>query len=154
MSTALEAQSNIDNAVRRIVYDSFISRAASISRAEVAAELSFPESQVAASFKRLADAHMLVLQPESGQVLMASPFSAVPTAYRVRSVAMEWWTNCVWDALGVIAMIGHDGTVDTSCPDCGEALSLSVRADRLDPAEGLVHFTVPAAHWWDDIVFT
>ncbi len=60
---------------------------------------------------------------------------------------------CVWDALGVIAMIGHDGTVDTSCPDCGEALSLSVRAGRLDPAEGLVHFTVPAAHWWDDMVF-
>jgi hypothetical protein len=97
---------------------------------------------------------MLVLQPDSGEVLMASPFSAVPTAYRVEAGEQGWWANCIWDALGVCAMIRSDATVLTSCPDCGEAMSLTVEAGELLPAPGIVHFAVPAARWWKDIVFT
>ena len=40
------------------------------------------------------------------------------------------------------------------CPDCGEAIEVSVRGDRPHPDEHLVHLLVPAARWWDDIVFT
>ena len=154
MSKSFEGTSEIDAEVRRLIYDRFITQGVSITRAEVATELSLPEAQVATSYNRLADAHMLVLQPASGQVLMANPFSAVPTAFRVASGTTEWWGNCIWDALGVLAMIAQDGTVQTSCPDCGEALSITVVATDLAYAEGIVHFAVPASHWWDDVVFT
>ncbi len=110
--------------------------------------------QVSASYSRLADAHTLVLQPESGEVLMANPFSAVPTAFSVISENGQWWANCIWDALGVLAMIATDGSVHTSCPDCGEALSLTTSRAHLIEASHVVHFAVPAARWWDDIVFT
>ena len=47
-----------------------------------------------------------------------------------------------------------DGRVETSCPDCGEPLALEIRAAKLDDDSPLFHCLVPAAHWWDDIVFT
>ena len=62
--------------------------------------------------------------------------------------------NCVWDALGVIAMLGSDGEVETSCADCDSPLELSVRDGALAPTDTVVHFAVPAARWWEDIVFT
>lgn len=154
MSMSTETPSQIDSEVRRVIYDRFIHQAGPISRAQVAAELSLPEPEVTASYKRLADAHNLVLQPMSGEVLMANPFSAIPTAFRVVSGTRAWWANCIWDGLGVLAMTARDGSVETSCPDCGEALSLTVATDSLTRAEGVVHFAVAASHWWDDIVFT
>ncbi|HLE05156.1 MAG TPA: organomercurial lyase [Anaerolineales bacterium] len=153
-STSLGPSDAIDLPVRRIVYDGFITEGISLPRSEVAARLSLPETDVAAAFRRLAQAHVLVLQPESGEVLMANPFSSVPTAFRVTSGLMHWWGNCIWDALGILAMIAQDGAVVTSCPDCGEGVTLSISAGRLPHADGIVHFAVPAAHWWDDIVFT
>ena len=30
-------------------------------------------------------------------------FSAVPTAFRVRTSGGEWWAPCAWDALGISA---------------------------------------------------
>jgi predicted RNA-binding Zn-ribbon protein involved in translation (DUF1610 family) len=144
----------IDAEVRRLIYTHFLLEAAAVSREEVARQLSLSHEQVAASFVRLAQAHVLALQPDSGELLMASPFSAVPTAFRVRSGGKSWWGNCIWDALGILVMVGRDGSVQTSCPDCGEELLIDVASDRLTSTDAVVHFAVPAARWWEDIVFT
>ncbi len=154
MSGSDQALAQRDANVRRIVYDAFISRGVAALRAEVAAQLSLPDPDIAASFERLAEGHVLVLQPESREILMANPFSAVPTSFQVTSGAKSWWGNCIWDALGIIAMIGGNGAVETSCPDCGEALTLTVEDGHLLGTEAIAHFAVPAARWWDDIVFT
>ncbi len=111
-------------------------------------------SDVGQALQRLAGAHALVLQPASGEVLMANPFSAVPTAFVVSSAGRSWWGNCIWDGLGILAMLGADGSVATACPDCGEALTLSVRNGRVEGDPCLAHFAVPARSWWDDVVFT
>ena len=49
-------------------------------------------------------------------------------------------------------MLGGTGTVSTWWPDCHEKMSVTV-ADGIASGEGVVHFAVPAAHWWDDIGF-
>jgi hypothetical protein len=51
-------------------------------------------------------------------------------------------------------MTGQDGRVETTCPDCGEPLKLEVIAGELAATEAIAHFAVPAADWWEDIVFT
>ena len=136
------------------MYDSFITGYASPSMEQVGRKLGKRTTEIKESFRRLADAHMLVLQPGSGEVLMANPFSAVPTPFRVEAAGRAWWGNCIWDALGVSAMAGVGATILTSCADCGEAMSLEVKGSELRPAEGMVHFAVPAGQWWEDIVFT
>ncbi len=85
---------------------------------------------------------------------MANPFSAVPTAYRVQAAGRWWYGNCAWDAFGICAALHEDGRIETSCPDCGESLRIAVRDQRPDGASLLFHCLVPAARWWDDIVFT
>ena len=102
----------------------------------------------------LAAGHVLVLQPERDEILMANPFSAVPTAFAGETDAHSYWGNCVWDALGILAMLGRDGRLLTSCADCGDALALEVRGGALGGDAGVAHFSIPAKHWWDDIAFT
>lgn len=154
MNTYVRSEPEIDAEVRRVVYDHFLLESAPVSKEDLAQHLSLAMETVTASYQRLAVAHILVLQPLSGEVLMAIPFSAVPTPFRVRSGTKEWWANCIWDALGIVAMIHQDAAIQTSCPDCGEALHVAVVSGELSRTEGVVHFAVPASQWWDDIVFT
>jgi alkylmercury lyase-like protein len=125
------------------------------STVELAAELSLPESQVAEAYVGLAESHVYVLEPtDRTRLRMANPFSAVPTAFSVATQGRVYFGNCVWDSLGIVSLLGGEGTVETSCPDCGQRLVLRVTGRRLVEGEGVVHFSVPARHWWDDIIYT
>jgi Alkylmercury lyase len=95
-----------------------------------------------------------VLNPATTEIRMANPFSAVPTAYRVQAAGRWWYANCAWDALGICAALQVDGRIEASCPDCGDAIALEVRDQRPDDERLWFHCLVPAAHWWDDIIFT
>ena len=138
-----------DLELRRGTYAFFVER----GRAPAAAELGEPE-QVLAAWRRLHAEHALVLNPASDELRMLNPFSAVPTAYRVQANGRWWYANCAWDAFGICAALHTDGLIETSCPDCGEPLVVEVQDERPDDESLLFHCLVPAARWWDDIVFT
>jgi hypothetical protein len=121
--------------------------------AEVATTLALPVGNVRESFQRLAAGHVLVLQ-SNGEILMANPFSAVPTPFVVQTSGYSCFGNCIWDALGIPAMLKADATIRTACGCCGSAMSVSVRRETLGGDDGIVHFAIPAMRWWDDIVFT
>ncbi len=110
--------------------------------------------EVEAGWRRLHEAHALVLDTTTGEIRMANPFSAVPTAYRVHTGERWWYANCAWDAFGILAALGVDGQVESSCPDCGEPYAVDVHDTTIDRHDLLFHCLVPAARWWDDIVFT
>lgn len=122
-------------------------------RAPRAAELGDPDD-VLAGWRRLDAEHAVVLNPATDELRMLNPFSVVPTAYRVRAAGRWWYGNCAWDALGICAALDADGRVETSCPDCGETVAVEVSDDRPGDESFLFHCLVPAARWWDDIVFT
>jgi hypothetical protein len=143
----------LDQAVRNVVYDQVMQTGAVPLAAAVAAALGQPLPAIQAAFARLAEAHMLALQRGSGEVLMAAPFSAVPTPFRVTSGDRAWYGNCIWDALGIPAMLGADAVVQTACGCCSTAMELVVRGGALT-AEGIAHFAIPARRWWDNIVFS
>jgi len=109
---------------------------------------------VVEGWRRLHEAHAVVLNPATDEIRMANPFSAVPTAYRVQAGGRWWYANCAWDAFGILAALNVDGRVESSCPDCGEPYAVVVEDHRVDRPELLFHCLVPAAQWWDDIVFT
>jgi Alkylmercury lyase len=109
---------------------------------------------VGAAFRRLAEGRVIVLMPGTTEIWMAHPLSAVPTSFRVKTPRGSFWGNCIWDGLGTIAMLGGEGTVETRCPDCEAPLELRVEDDALVEGDGIAHFAVPAARWWDNIGFT
>jgi len=142
-----------DQKVRYCVYDQTMKTTVSPTVVETAAALSTTLAEVQASFQRLAEAHMLVLQRDTGEVLMANPFSAVPTSFLAQVDGQTYYGNCIWDVLGIPAMFKRDAFIQTSCGDCGTSMTLRVVNGSLEPAVGIVHFAVPAAQWWADIVF-
>ena len=97
--------------------------------------------------------HVLVLD-EHGEVLMAHPFSAVPTPYRVETATRAYWANCAWDAIAIPLLLDTDGRTPTICPGSGERFELTVTGGRLHPAGAVVRFAVPVRDFWDDIGFT
>lgn len=125
------------------------------SAVELASVLGLGVPIVADAYRELAGAHVYVLEPgDSTRLRMANPFSGVPTPFAVTARGRRYFGNCVWDALGIISLLGGQGTVETLCPDCRQPLGLKISGRRLVEAEGIVHFSVPARHWWDDIIFT
>jgi Alkylmercury lyase len=144
-----------DDAARLHILREVIASGTAPSVRDTAAALGLTESDAAAAYERLAANRVIVLKPGTRDVLMAAPLSAVPTPHVVRMAdGRSHYGNCVWDALGVIAMLGMDGEVETVCADCEALLRLTVRDGTLEPSDAVIHFAVPAARWWEDIVFT
>ena len=140
--------------LRRHIYDRTLTTGAPPTVAELAAGSGLDLADVREGLQRLAAGRIVVPQPGSGELLMVPPFSAVPTPFLVTTPRHTSYANCAWDALGVAVMMRTPARVETACGCCGDALSLEVHPDR--PPEGgeIVHFAVPAARWWQDIVFT
>lgn len=112
------------------------------------------EAEAAGALRRLHDAHALVLDADGVSIRMALPFSGVPTDHVVRSGERSWFANCAWDALAIPAALGGDGDIEARWLDDDEQVDLAVSDGRLSHTHGFVHFTIPARHWWDDIVET
>jgi len=140
--------------LRNLTYGLFAKLGRAPSVEEVARAASRDPGDVLAAWRRLHDAHALVLDGAAQAIRMANPFSGVPTAHRVHAAGRWWYANCAWDAFGICAALGVDGRIETSCPDCGELIALQVRDERPDHEDLLFHCLVPAALWWEDIVFT
>src|SRR5207245_10350774 len=96
------------------------------------------------------EADALVRIPGSSYIWMAEPFSAVPTSFLVRSGARQWWSNCIWDGLAILALLCLDGTVSSACPSSGQPLLVTAADAALVNPRGVVHFVVPARDWWRD----
>ena len=143
-----------DLSLRNATYRLFVELGRAPSSQEVAVAVSATETDVLEGWRRLHHAHALVLNRAGDEIRMANPFSAVPTAYRVRAAGRWWYANCAWDAFGICAALHSDGFIETSCPDCGDALAVDVEASRPRDLDLVFHCLVPAARWWDDIVFT
>ena len=142
-----------DASVRAFVYEQTLTTGRIPLIAEIAPAMNATDAEVRESVARLAAAHMLVLQGESDEILMAMPFSAVPTTFRVRAGQIEAFTNCIWDGLGALVMMNKDGVVETGCGCCNAAMTLHVEGGELAASDAVVHFGVPVRHWWDDVVF-
>ena len=143
-----------DLVLRNLTYARFVDLGRAPTVDEIAAAANRDQAEIVAAWHRLHAGHALVLDPATTEIRMANPFSAVPTAHHVYSAGRWWYANCAWDAFGICAALHHDGRIETSCPDCGESLEVMVRDQDPDDQSLLFHCLVPAAYWWDDIVFT
>ena len=145
---------DFDTTVRLALYREFVRTASPPTVEALAVEVQCPEGEIRAALERLATGRAVVLQPDSREILMANPLCAVPTPFRVRTQGRSFFGSCVWDGLGIMAMLQGDSVLDTSCACCGEAMRIDFHGDHLAPPRGVIHFAVPAKRWWENIVFT
>lgn len=121
---------------------------------EVARRVGASSGDVVQAFGRLRASRLLYLEPDGRTTRMAPPFSGVPTQHRVTVAGIEYFANCAWDALGIPAALQQPGVVHSRCEQSREPLQLEVDRTGPEPSDWLFHCLVPAAKWWDDLVFT
>ncbi len=144
----------VDDDVRIALYHRLVDDAEMPTAAVVANDLNVGEAVVIEAFQRLHAGRALVLEPGRDDIArMANPFSGVETPFTVEANGKRYYGNCIWDALGIPALIGSDAEIRCSCGDCGEPMLVSVRAGTVE-GEGIIQFGVAARRWWDDIIFT
>lgn len=105
------------------------------------------------ALQRLHESHAVVLD-SGGRILMANPFSGLPTAWQVHADHRRWFANCAWDAIAIPIALGLDAAIDAPWMDDGSEVELAIVDVQVIGGPGFVHFEVPAARWWDDIVHT
>jgi len=121
---------------------------------QIAAALGRPQAEVEQALRQLAAGKVLILAPNDSNIWAANPFCAVPSPFRVETRRQTYWGICIWDALGIVAALDTDAIIRAACGDCSERMVLEIAAGKLKRSEGVIHFAVPAHHWWDNIGFT
>ena len=145
---------DFDLEVKLAVYRHFAQTASRPSSEEIAAVVRAPVGDVLEAYTRLRSQRVLVLEENGGSIRMAPPFSGVATQHVVVSGRLSYFANCAWDSFGIPAALHQPAIVESRCEQSLEPLRLEVPLDGPASSDWLFHCLVPAAHWWDDIVFT
>lgn len=141
--------------IRLYVYEALAATGCAPSARDLGARFRITATEARRALQRLHDAHALVLEAGSGEILMANPFSAAPTDYRIYVGDTALYANCAWDSLGIPAMLGADARIEARHPLSGEVIEYRVEQSKLIGGHGeLVHFAKPFRQWYDDIVDT
>jgi hypothetical protein len=143
-----------DTRVKLAIYQHFAETGRPPRPEEVAERVDSDIQTVLESYPGLRAQRLLVLEEDGRSIRMASPFSGVPTQHTVEADGIQYFANCAWDALGIAAALHKTAIVHSRCEQSGEPFHLQVDIHGPEPSDWLFHCLVPAAQWWDDIVFT
>jgi Alkylmercury lyase len=145
----------LDTKVKLAIYEITAETGRIPNSSEVARKTGIDESEVLAAFGRLHAKRLLLPEPgDPTRIRMAPPFSGVPTKFPVEANGRRYYANCVWDAYGIAAALHCDAVSHASDGHSGAPLTLEVKNGQPILKSYVAHFAVPAAHWWDDLIFT
>jgi hypothetical protein len=153
MSSDAKHSPDFEARLRLFVYRHILRYEKSPTLAEMVKSLASSTRQVRASLARLSQSHALMMQ-DNGELWRAAPFSCIPTAFPVRVGRRSWFANCIWDALGIPAMLGRGASIEASCGCCNSRMPIEVRAGKVFSGRGIIHIAVPARDWYKDVAFT
>ena len=146
---------DFDTAVKMNIYETIAWTTQAPTSADVANALSTSPDEVEAALERLHKKRLVVPEPgDSSRIRMAPPFSGVATSFHVKVQDKIYFANCAWDALGIAAALQADAIIEAADGYSDEPMMLEVRNGQPVAQSCVIHFAVPAAHWWDDILYT
>lgn len=141
--------------LRLAVYTELAATGRAPEPASLATSLGARPDEVEAGLRQLASARHLALGAD-GRVALAHPFSTVDLGFSVKGAHTLWWGGCVWDSFAIPHLVPDEPEVlvATTCQGCGRAHAWVVGRDAPPEGSQVAHFLVPAAHLWDDVVFS
>ena len=96
--------------VRRAIYDTFASQGHPPSREQVRDLAAVDEAQVNEAVAELAAQRHLALD-QSGNVVMAHPFTTVNLGFSVMGERNLWWGGCAWDSFAIPNLVKDEPSV-------------------------------------------
>ena len=126
---------------------------------ETAAHFGISAADATELYKELHNRHALFLDLDEMAIRMANPFSGIPTDFKVRVNGKTYFANCAWDMLGIPAALHCDAVIDAVCTESNDKIQLEIKNGEINHSpvtnhQLLIHFPLPFAQWYDDLVFT
>lgn len=169
--------------IRHFVYQRFADSTHPLSVNETAVHFNPSTEEAGKYYRELNSRHALFLDPGTLNIRMAWPFSAVPTDFKVHANGKTYYANCAWDMLGIPAALHADAVIEAVCTESNEAVRLEIKDGQVKISQSdsviqsrdsgerslpkksktlrfaqsdtlFVHFPLPFARWYDDLVFT
>ena len=140
--------------IRHFVYEHFADTTHPPSADVTAAHFNISSEEAGEYYKELNNHHALFLKPETLNIQMAWPFSAVPTDFKVHTNDKTYYANCAWDMLGIPAALHTDAVIEAVCTESNETVKLEIKNEQVTNDDLFVHFPLPFSIWYDDLVFT
>jgi hypothetical protein len=141
---------------RHFVYSHFADTTYPPSVDETAVHFEISTEEASELYKELHNRHAVFLDFEKTAIRMANPFSGIPTDFKVHANGKTYCANCAWDMLGIPAALHCDAVIDAVCTESNEKVELQVQNGKLRFTNDdlRIHFPLPFARWYDDLVFT
>jgi len=140
--------------IRHFVYNYFADTTLPPSVEDTAAHFNISTEEASVLYKELHNRHAFLLEPETLIIRMANPFSGIPTDFKVHANGKTYFANCAWDMLGVPAALHTDVVIKAVCTESNNSVQLEINNGQITNYNLLIHFPLPFARWYDDLVFT
>jgi len=143
--------------VRKYIFDYFLSNSRAPVLEEIMDRFGLTRKEAAKVLEELELAHHVIRVPGTNRILMANPFSALDTPFRVEVGAKEYFAACAWDAVAYHVMLSRDTQVRSFCHHCAEPIKIKFSEGRpvsSKPLLPIVYLALPAVKWWENIVIT
>lgn len=144
--------------VRLHVYEHFAEHARPPIVEELMPRFGLTRDESVAVLRELEQARHVALVKGTARILMAFPFSAIATPFRVAARDRDYYANCAWDAIAFHAMFSQaDIRVDSYCHHCAAPILVEMRGGRavsVEPAATIVYLALRPTQWWEDIITT
>jgi hypothetical protein len=144
--------------VRLRIYEHFVEHAVPPVAEQLMADFELSRGEVGEVLAELEAQRNVALVRGTRRVLMAWPFSAIATPFRVRAGGRDYFANCSWDAIAFHEMLGGtDVSIDSHCHHCARPIRVELsggRATLVEPATAIVYLALKPTDWWSDIILT
>jgi hypothetical protein len=142
-----------DEAVRGALTRLIAEHGFSPSLEGLAGDLGLSTQDVSNHLSRLAEAHALLLHPDSVRPWVVHPFALAPGSCWVRTPQRGYWANCLYCAFGIAAALRCDAVITTRYGGEDETVQYSIENGKITPSGDIFHFSTPPARWWDNVIF-
>lgn len=143
--------------LRKYVFDSFVESARAPLVEQIMQRFQLSREVVVERLQDLQASHHILLLPGTYRILMANPFSNIPSPFRVSTGSMQYYANCAWDAVAFHVMLDRDVRISSFCHHCGTPIEFSLSRRKLGSNEGkdvIVFLGTPVSKWYDNLVVT
>lgn len=148
---------NLPKHVRKYIFDYFLEKSTPPVLEQIMIKFGLNREDALDVLKQLETARHLILLRGTQRILMAWPFSAITTPFRVKVGNKSYFANCAWDSIAFHVMLRDDVNVESFCHHCGENIRIELTNQQVafaEPSSPLVYLAIPAAKWWDDVIIS
>jgi hypothetical protein len=143
--------------LRKYIFDSFVDTGRAPLLEEIMQRFQVSRKVGAALLEALESGHHILLVPGTHRILMANPFSNLPTPFRVTAGTRVYYANCAWDAIALHLVLERDVQVASFCHHCGAPIEFGLSDGKRVSEDGrnlLVFLGTPVSKWYDNLVVT